>query len=296
MGFRSVVSTVVRCFRDDPIAAQGALDCVKTASQPLSQIQWPVHTSLHRLDGVLGRRGCGHDEPNPFPRRRARDRAVQARRPEHRLSLLPQRHDADLLSVQVVGNGAGADAVPRPHLQARQAGEGPDQRTLPKAVDLGSSRSSSNLTERRRQVIRQMQKFFEANKFHGLSHPRVTNHRKGTFGVFAEFGDLNKGTKTGGVEEINLAQIKHRSQFAGLEYIAYVVHELLLGVSVQLPGEMKDQATTSLFETSAERNSQSLKFADWINPPAFGTKCSDPGGCQPRADRRSSIRDANRAK
>ena len=168
----------IRPAPDDPGAQPAVLGCSKTASQPLSQIQWPGHRSRHRLIGVRGQRGCDLGEPEPFPPPRARVQAVAMQWLEHPLSLRPRRHDADRLNDRVVDNGAGVDEVPRRHRQARRAAARPDQKNPVNADGLGSSRSSGHPTERCRQIIHQIQKLLKAYKFHRLSDSGVAHNCK----------------------------------------------------------------------------------------------------------------------
>ena len=195
MGFRSVISTGGRRSPADPVAAPGGLDCAKTASPPLSQIQWPAHRSLHRHCGDLDQHGFGRDAPNPSPHRQARARVVQGQGPEHPPSPQPQRHDEARRNAPAVGNAANAGATPKPHRRARRAAVGQAQQILTSALDLGSNRSSRELTERCGQIVHQVQKLFQTNQFHGLFHPGITSDHKSPLGVFALLGDLNEGTQ-----------------------------------------------------------------------------------------------------
>ena len=93
-----------------------------------------------------------------------------------------------------------------------------------------------------------MQEFSQSHKFHRLGHAGVADQLKTTLGIGALFGEMNQGTKAGGIKEINFAEIEHSRKSTGLEHVRDVIHELLLGVGIELPSEMKQQTAPLLLE------------------------------------------------
>ena len=109
--------------------------------------------------------------------------------------------------------------------------------------------------------------------------------------------ELHKGAQARGIKKIDLAEIQHCRRCAGLQHVSDVLHELLLGVGIELSGEIKHQASSGLLEASAQRNRQSLQFTDGTSPPdVIAPKCSDPDQGQPPQRRRSAINATKRPK
>ena len=117
-----------------------------------------------------------------------------------------------------------------------------------------------------------MEELFKTNQLHGLVDPGVADHLKRTLGVLAELRDLDQRAQTGGINEINLAQIEDDRQLIGLQHITDVINELLLRIRVQLTGEVKNQSTIKMLKTASKRDSQALKFADGTKPPTCSAK------------------------
>ena len=100
-----------------------------------------------------------------------------------------------------------------------------------------------------------MEELFKTDQLHGLVDPGVADHMKRTLGVLAELRNLDQSAQTGGINKINLAQIENDRQLIGLQHITDVIDELLLGIRVQLTGEVKNQSTIKMLKTASKRDS-----------------------------------------
>ena len=100
-----------------------------------------------------------------------------------------------------------------------------------------------------------MEELFKTDQLHGLVDPGVADHMKRTLGVLAELRDLDQSAQTGGINEINLAQIENDRQLIGLQHITDVIDELLLRIRVKLTGEVKNQSTIKVLKTASKRDS-----------------------------------------
>ena len=190
-GLMGEVLRMLRGCRPDPgdrEAPPGALGRSNTASPPLSQTLWRVHKPPHRIAWVRDRPDCGHDAPNPAPARSRQDQADQGPRPVPRHRPWPQRRDATHLHDRVSGRSANVGAIPRPHhpttpTEADRGHQHCRRRSAP-----GSTRSSRQVAEGRRQILGQMQKLFQTHKFHRLHHTGVPHKGKRALGIRALLG------------------------------------------------------------------------------------------------------------
>ena len=183
-------------------SARRAGSSSNTASPPLSQTLWQVRTPPHRIAWVRDRPDCGHDAPNPAPARSRQDQADQGPRPVPRHRPWPQRRGATHRHGRVSGRSANVGAIPRPHHPTTPTEADRGQQHCRRRSAPGSTRSSRQVAEGRRQILGQMQKLFQTHKFHRLHHTGVPHKGKRALGI--RTAELNKGTQSGGVQKIDL--------------------------------------------------------------------------------------------
>jgi hypothetical protein len=180
-GLMGEVFGMSRGCRPDPgdrKAPPGALGRADTASPPLSQTLWPVHTPRHRIAWVHAQPDCGRDGRDRVPGRSTLDQAAQGPQPEPGHRLWQQRHGAAHLRDRETDRNAVAGATPRQHPPARPAAAGRDQQHHRRRSGPGSTRSSRQVAEGRRQILSQMQKLFQPNQLHRLHDARIPHQGK----------------------------------------------------------------------------------------------------------------------
>ena len=116
------------------------------------------------------------------------------------------------------------------------------------------------------QIGLQMQEFLKTHQFHRLNHPGIADHQKTGSGVTALLGELHQGTQTGGIDEIDPAQIDHDGEFRIPSPFGDEIVEVLVGVGVELAGEPEDQAVRLPLAAAAQGDGQSLQVGDGSSP------------------------------
>ena len=121
-----------------------------------------------------------------------------------------------------------------------------------------------------------MQEFFQPHQLHGLNHTGIADHQKLAAGLLALLGQLHQGAESGGIDEVDTAQIDHQRQLAIALMAGDELVELLVGVSIQLAREAEQQALGLALTAPPKRDGQSLKVRDGSTPvERSGLKCSD---------------------
>ena len=177
-------------------AQPAGLDCSETASQPLSQTLWPVHTQQHQLAEDHAPHCCDPVGPDQAPQREA-SLAVQAKTrdsTEHRREPRPRLPCAGHLIALDEPPDEDAGAAPKPHRQSRPTEVAPIGRLHHGQPELESNRSSGQVAESCRHIVHEVQKLLESHQFDGLCHARITHKLEGPFGISALLGKLNQGT------------------------------------------------------------------------------------------------------
>ena len=116
------------------------------------------------------------------------------------------------------------------------------------------------------QIGLQMQEFLQTHQFHGLDHPGIADHQKPGSGVLALLGELHQGTESGGVDEIDAAQVDHDGELGIPSPLGDEIVEMLVGVGVELAGEPEDQAVRLPLAAAAQGDGQSLQVGDGSSP------------------------------
>ena len=96
-----------------------------------------------------------------------------------------------------------------------------------------------------------MEKLLKPYQFHRLDDPGIADHQELDLLAVAVFGELHQGTETRGIDEIDLAEINHQRLRGAGEVVVDKSKKLLLGVSIQLPGEAEQETSVLLFKTTA---------------------------------------------
>ena len=187
----------IRLAPGDRRAQQAGLDCSETASQPLSQTPWPVHTQRPRLGADHGLHCCDPDGQDRVPGSPGVDGlpAKSTNGIGHRREHRPQQHDANGRNGRVWLHGGAVDEAPRRHLRSKPAAMGPTDRSDHWVTDYESSRSSGQLVQSCRKILHQMEELFEPHQLDRLRHTGVPHKEKRTFGIRALFGQLHQGAK-----------------------------------------------------------------------------------------------------
>lgn len=146
----------------------------------------------------------------------------------------------------------------------------------------------------------QVQKFFQTHQLHGLHNPGVTNHQKLLPIAVALLGKLHKGAKTGGVEEVDVAEIDHQ-RLTTASVRGHKFTELFVGIGIELASEAEQLAVSLLFEAPSQRHRQSLQVVDGSSPQSVlgrsvGSKFDPAEDATKVRQRRAAIRAAKRPK
>jgi len=96
-----------------------------------------------------------------------------------------------------------------------------------------------------------MEELLKPYQFHRLDDPGIADHQELDLLIVAVFGELHQGTETRGIDEIDLAQVQHQRLRRAGEVVVDKGEKLLLGVSIQLPGETEQKTSVLLFKTTA---------------------------------------------
>ena len=139
-------------------AQPAGLDCSETASPPLSQTLWPLHTQPHQLAEDRARHCCdpvGPDRARP----RGANLAVQATpkgSTAHQHEPLPRQPYAAHRIVLDVPPDEDAGEAPKPHHRSKPTAAAPACRHPHGQPVLESNRSSRQVAESCRHVIHQV--------------------------------------------------------------------------------------------------------------------------------------------
>lgn len=107
-----------------------------------------------------------------------------------------------------------------------------------------------------------MEELLKPYQFHRLHDPGIANHQELDLLVIAVLRELHQSPQTGGIDEIDLAQVQDQRLGSAGEVVVDEREKLLLGVRIQLPGETEQKTSVLLFKTTAERDGQSLQISD----------------------------------
>ena len=108
----------------------------------------------------------------------------------------------------------------------------------------------------------EMEELLESHQFHRLHHPGIAHHQDLGALLSALLGELHQGAQTGGVDEIDPAQIQHQRLGATGEVLVDEGEKLLLGVGVELASETEQQTSVLLLKATAQGHGQSLQIRD----------------------------------
>ena len=122
--------------------------------------------------------------------------------------------------------------------------------------------------------------------------------------LLALLGEFHQRTESGGIDEIDSAEIDQQGRRGGWNLAANELAELLVGIGVELAGEAEQQSLGQALATTPQGHRQSLQIVDRSNPPGgLRRKCSERNRkCDNRnetwaeAQRRWAISSTKRAK
>ena len=112
----------------------------------------------------------------------------------------------------------------------------------------------------------EMEKLLQLHQFDRLHNPGIANDAEVDAAVFALLDQEDKGPQTGGVDEINSTEIQHKRLGQVTPVVLDEIEKLLLGIGIQLPGELEHQTTVKALKAPPQRHGQSLKVRDSFNP------------------------------
>ena len=119
-----------------------------------------------------------------------------------------------------------------------------------------------------------MKERLEPDQLHGLHDAAVADDDEASRRFVALLGHSHQGPQTGGIDEIDAAQIENQGQGRGGSVLFDEVTELTLGIGVELSREMQQQAAGLRLAAAAERDGESGQLGDGSRPPAV----DDPEG------------------
>jgi hypothetical protein len=111
-----------------------------------------------------------------------------------------------------------------------------------------------------------MQEFLQTDELDGLDDAGVADDQELGAGLVALLGQLDEGTETGGIDEVDAAQVDDQRGVAIGAVAADEVGELLVGVGIELACEPEQQALLPAFAASAQGDGQSLQIGDRSSP------------------------------
>jgi len=111
-----------------------------------------------------------------------------------------------------------------------------------------------------------MQEVLQSDQLHRLHDAGIADDQKAVAALLKLLGELHQGTETGGIEEIDAAEVENHGLGSLAEMAADELDELLVGVGVELAREAEQQALGLLLNAPAKRNGQSLQFGDGSSP------------------------------
>jgi hypothetical protein len=121
-----------------------------------------------------------------------------------------------------------------------------------------------------------MQEFFQAHQLHGLHDPGIADHQELGAGLVALLGQLHQGTETGGIDEVDAAEVNHQGELAWALLAGDERIEVLVGIGIQLSREAEQEARCLPFTAPSKRDGQSLQVRDGSVPfERCGLKCRD---------------------
>jgi hypothetical protein len=112
----------------------------------------------------------------------------------------------------------------------------------------------------------EMEKLLQPHQFDRLNNPGIADDAEVNAAVFALLHQKHKGSQTGGVDEINATQIQHKRLGEAAPVVLDEIQKLLLGIGIQLTGELEHQITVMALKAPPQRHGQSLKVRDSSNP------------------------------
>ena len=108
------------------------------------------------------------------------------------------------------------------------------------------------------QIGLKIQEGLQAHQLHGLHDTAISDNQETSLALIPLLGQLHERTEARRIDEINLAQINHQRSQPCRCVEADEIPELTLGIGIQLPREMEQEALILGLKTSPERNSESL--------------------------------------
>ena len=111
-----------------------------------------------------------------------------------------------------------------------------------------------------------MEEVLQAHQFHGLNHAGIAYHHELHGSVVALLGKLHEGSETGGIEEVDPAQIQHQRQAAAVDVSGHEIRKLFVRIGVQLAGEMEQNSIGLPFVATPQGYGQSLQIVDRSKP------------------------------
>jgi hypothetical protein len=112
----------------------------------------------------------------------------------------------------------------------------------------------------------QVQERVQTHQLHGLDDTGVADHEELAGTVVEQLGQLHEGAESGGVNEIDAAEVDDDRKALTLVPIADELGELLVGIGVQLSRETEQQALIPPFAAPSQGDGQSLQVGDGSNP------------------------------
>jgi hypothetical protein len=121
-----------------------------------------------------------------------------------------------------------------------------------------------------------------------LYDPGIADHQKLGASFVALLGELHQGSESGGIDEVDAAEINHQGK---LVVIALMTGdegvELLVRIGIQLSGEAVKQASSLPLAAPSKRDGQSLQVSDGLAPlERRGLQCNDVLAKRPIHNRR----------
>jgi hypothetical protein len=112
----------------------------------------------------------------------------------------------------------------------------------------------------------EVQVLLKPHQLHRLGDAGVAHQHELRASAGALLGKLHEHAETGGVDEIDAAQVDDERQAVALGPLADEGAELLVGVGVQLADEGEQQTARLPFTASTQGDGQSLQVVDCSSP------------------------------
>jgi len=149
-----------------------------------------------------------------------------------------------------------------------------------------------------------MKEILEAHQFHGLHHACIADHHEFQGGIVALLGQLHQGSETGGIDEIDAAQIEQQGEPAAVNVGGHELRKLFVRIGIELAREMEQHTVGLPFVATPQGYRQSLQIVDRSKP--LGSlrgqcserhrRCHNRNRTWAQAQRRWAINSAKRAK